>query len=160
VRRHELPRDLRDEVRQQLECLGGPKNAGLGSVVECWPQAVGPSIAANAWPARIARDGTLIVHTSSSVWAQELTQLEDELCQRLAIAGQVRMRFIVGQVPEPAPPDVTRVEKISHMPTVDDYAKAREIAGSITDPELRAVIARAAMHSLSAGRSRGPNRAV
>ena len=39
---------------------------GMAPLVEAWARAVGPEIARNAWPARIARNGTLHVHTSSS----------------------------------------------------------------------------------------------
>ena len=33
-----------------------------------WPEAVGDEIARNAWPARIQRDGTLVVHVRDAVW--------------------------------------------------------------------------------------------
>ena len=46
--------------------------AGLAELVERWPKVAGPGIARNAWPARIARDGTLHVATADSVWAFEL----------------------------------------------------------------------------------------
>ena len=41
-------------------------------------------VAANAWPARIARDGTLHVNTSSSAWAFELGQLAPTILERLS----------------------------------------------------------------------------
>ncbi len=43
--------------------------AGMAPIVEAWPAAVGVGIARNAWPARLARDGTLHVHTKDSIWA-------------------------------------------------------------------------------------------
>ena len=43
----------------------------MGETVAAWPSAVGEEIARNAWPARFARDGTLIVNTRDSVWAFE-----------------------------------------------------------------------------------------
>ena len=51
-------------VRKELGRFG---TAGaMTDVVAAWPGAVGETIAANAWPARLARDGTLHVAASSS----------------------------------------------------------------------------------------------
>src|ERR671914_1745239 len=93
---------LGEDVRRELARFG--PQAGLGEVVAAWPEAVGPGIAANAWPARISRDGTLHVATSSSAWAFELTQLEGEIRKRLSDAAgdaaPTRLRFAVGHIPE------------------------------------------------------------
>jgi len=84
----------------------GPQGA-MGDVVAAWPDAVGAGIAAEAWPARIARDGTLTIATSSSVWAFELTQLEATVRERLAAAlgdgAPKRLRFVPGRLPERGP---------------------------------------------------------
>ena len=48
------------------------RRPGLADVVARWPERSAPAIARNAWPARIARDGTLHVSTADSVWAFEL----------------------------------------------------------------------------------------
>ena len=66
----------------------GPAS-GMAPVVEAWPLAVGPEIARNAWPARIARDGTLHVHTQDSIWAFELTTRAEEIRTRLGNAAPV-----------------------------------------------------------------------
>ena len=64
---------LGSAVRSELSRFG--PQADIGRVAEAWPAVVGEQIARNAWPARIARDGTLHVHTSSSTWAFELEHL-------------------------------------------------------------------------------------
>ena len=51
------PKDIGDAVREQVARFG--PDAALGPLVRAWPEAVGEAIADNAWPARIARDGTL-----------------------------------------------------------------------------------------------------
>ena len=52
------------EVRRELGRFG---SAGrMADVVAAWPAAVGETVAANAWPARLARDGTLHVNSASS----------------------------------------------------------------------------------------------
>jgi predicted nucleic acid-binding Zn ribbon protein len=63
----------------------GPQ-AGLGEVLALWPEAVGDAIARNAWPARIARDGTVHINTADSIWAFELGHQATEIAARLGVA--------------------------------------------------------------------------
>src|SRR5882672_8994876 len=79
----------------------GPAS-GMAPLVEAWPLAVGPQIARNAWPARLARDGTLHVHTQDSIWAFELTTRAEEMRARLGKGAPRRMAFAPGSLPEPA----------------------------------------------------------
>ena len=53
------------DVERELGRFGPA--SGMAPLVEVWPEAVGPEIARNAWPARLARDGTLHVHTQDSI---------------------------------------------------------------------------------------------
>ena len=77
---------LDGEIRKVLARFG--PQAGMPEVLAAWPEAVGPMVAANAWPARIARDGTLHANTSSSAWAFELGQLAPEILD--AALGEAR----------------------------------------------------------------------
>ena len=70
----------------------------MAELVERWPTTVGAAIARNAWPARIARDGTVHVNTADSVWAFELGQRAAEIAEKL---GVPRVRFAPGPLPEP-----------------------------------------------------------
>ena len=92
------------EVRRELGRFG-PAGA-MPDLVTAWPGAVGATVAANAWPARIARDGTLHVNAGSSTSAFELQQLEAEIAGRLhgalGDAAPQRLRFAPGPLPEPA----------------------------------------------------------
>ena len=88
-----------DAVGRELGRFGPA--SGMAPVVEAWPLAVGPEIARNAWPARIARDGTLHVHTQDSIWAFELTTRAEEIRMRLGNAAPRRMSFAPGPLPEP-----------------------------------------------------------
>jgi hypothetical protein len=126
---------------------------GLGELVEAWPRAVGPEIARNAWPARVARDGTLHVATSSSTWAFELTQLEADVLGRLRAHVQEsvpkKLRFAPGPLPEPPSPDLSGTG--SHEPLVAGAkvrSQAELLAAGIEDEELREAVARAAAASL------------
>lgn len=145
------------EVRRGLAGVGGPEAGALSRIVEAWPAAVGDAIARAAWPARLARDGTLHVAAVSATWAFELGRLADEIAARLATAlgedAPAALRFAPGRVPEPPAPlppdglsDVTE-------PGPAERAEAARLAAGIADAELRELVARAAAASLARGRS-------
>jgi hypothetical protein len=139
------------EVRRELDRFAGA--GALSDLVRAWPDAVGPAIAENAWPARTARDGTLHVAVSSSAWAFELTQLEGTIRTRLGehLAGSVpkRLRFAVGRLPERGPEPVESPSRTVPKVRADHRARGAEIAARIEDDELRALVARAAAASLA-----------
>jgi hypothetical protein len=146
---------LDDTVSRELGRVG---DAGAGStvmprVVEHWPDAVGPTIARNAWPARIGRDGTLQVATESSAWAFELQQLEGNILGRLRelLAGESpkAVRFAVGPLPERGRDDVAAERPPAPEPTAEQHELAAALASRIDDEELRKVVAKAAAHSLA-----------
>ena len=82
---------LSNTVRGELGRFG--PSGGLGEILERWPAAVGEAIARQAWPARIARDGTLHVSTTDSVWAFELGQRAADIASRLGVEA---VRFAPG----------------------------------------------------------------
>ena len=114
----------------------------MAELVEAWPAAVGPQIARFAWPARIARDGTVHVHTADSVWAFELGHRAGEIAERLGVA---KLRFAPGPLPEAAE------EPVSHAvePTPEDDARAAELAAGIADEKLRESVQKAVRMSLA-----------
>jgi len=141
---------LLDDVQRELSRFG--PQAGMSRIVEVWPAAVGATIARHAWPARIGRDGTLYVHTSSSAWAFELGQLAADVLRKLGDAGAnvpPKLRFVVGKLPEPEPEERPAS---APAPGPADVARAAELAAAIEDEELREVVARAAARSLASGR--------
>jgi len=149
---------LGDDVRRELGRLG-PAGA-IADVVAAWPEAVGPAIAANAWPARISRDGTLHVSTKSSTWAFELTQLAATIQERLAEAleppAPTSLRFAPGRLPELGADDVKEEKRSVPSPSPAAVAAAEEIASAIADPALREAVARAAAASLETAEA-GPS---
>lgn len=149
-------RPIEDEIRRELSRFGPA--AGLGDIVAAWPECVGAGIAANAWPARLARDGSLQVATSSSAWAFELTHLTpsilERLQQRLGGAAPTGLRFAPGPLPEAGPePEEASKRTVPKVSEADKAAGAR-IAAAIENPELRDAVARAAEASLAAGSNR------
>jgi hypothetical protein len=145
------PERLGDGVRHELGRFG-PAGA-IADVVAVWPDAVGDSIARNAWPARISRDGTLHVSTSSSAWAFELGLLEEKLRERLAAAlakdAPARLRFAPGLLPEASPPEPSDAEDHAPAVTEQHLQAGEELAATISDENLRKVVAKAAAASLA-----------
>jgi len=138
---------LGSEIRAELSRFG--PQAGMAEVVERWPAAVGDAIARNAWPARIARDGTVHVHTSDSVWAFELGQRAGEMAASLGVPA---LRFAPGPLPES--PEPAPENPISVSP--EDQERARAIASSIDDEKLRESVQKAVSLSLARGRDSHP----
>jgi hypothetical protein len=137
---------LGGEIKRELSRFG--PQGGMPELVEAWPDAVGAMVAANAWPARIARDGTLHVNTTSSAWAFELTQLAPTIAERLqenlGKSAPKALRFSVGHVPEAAAPEIADRRSDAPKPTPEALHRAAELAAEIDDPDLRQRVERAA----------------
>jgi len=154
----ELPRRIGDDVRREFGRFG--VSGAIAAIVEAWPAAVGDSIARNAWPARVSRDGTLHVATSSSAWAFELGLLEADIRERLraALGGEApaQFRFAPGRLPE-SPSEVSSdASRRSLAPSAQHRRQAEYIAAAIEDENLRKVVAKAAAASLEKAAGRPP----
>jgi len=140
-----------DAVRRELGRFG--TSAAMADLVGAWPEAVGETIARNAWPARLGRDGTLYVNAGSSAWAFELQQLESEIVGRLReVLGETapgRLRLVPGRLPEPpAPSDERRPPPLPEA-TVGQARTARRWAAEIESEDLRKSVEKAARASLA-----------
>ena len=148
------PERIGDDVQRELSRFGPAE--GMTEIVRAWPEAVGEQIVLNAWPARLSRDGTLHVATSSSAWAFELAQLEPKLLERLAEALGVHapngLRFAPGKLPEPSAGGRPASPGGVGKPTQSDLDRAAELAAGIDDESLRKIVAKAAAASLARGR--------
>jgi hypothetical protein len=136
-----------DAVGRELRRFGPA--AGMSPIVEAWPPAVGDTIARNAWPARLARDGTLHVNTTDSIWAFELKSRAEEIRTRLGKHAPPRLAFAPGPVPEPLPPADETAARTPPEPLPEHVAEAASLTREIRDEELRRVVAKAAALSLS-----------
>ena len=122
----------------------------MAELVERWPEAVGSEIARFAWPARIARDGTIHVSTADSIWAFELGQRAAEIGGRLG--GDRRLRFAPGPLPDPpvdAAPDPV-------FPSDEEARRAARLTSAMTHEELRESVQKALSFALARGRSGHP----
>ena len=149
---------LEGELRRELARFG-PAEGDMVAIVRAWPGAVGETVARNAWPARLARDGTLHVHTVSSTWAFELGTLAATMLERLRAAlGEATppaLAFAPGPVPEPVPEQSGRSGDARLEAGSEHRAEGERIAASLADDELREYVARAAAASLARAVARG-----
>ena len=140
-------------VRRALRSVGVPDAGQLAEVTRVWPAAVGPAVAAAAWPQRLARDGTLHVNTASSTWAFELGRMTEQMLEKLRLelgdATPPALRFAPGPLPAAGP--VERPPR--HFETTpDDIEHAAVVAAGIEDPSLRRAVRDAVAASLAAAR--------
>ena len=151
-----FPEPIGEEVRRELKRFG-PSGA-MAEIVKAWPSVVGETIARNAWPARVARDGTLHVATSSSAWAFELGLLESDIRGRLSATlgpeAPAGLRFAPGRLPEPVSPVAQRERAHRPRPSAADRREAERLAAPIDDENLRKVVAKAAAESLARSANR------
>jgi hypothetical protein len=138
-------------VERQLGRFDG--SGSMPRIVAAWPAAVGEEVVRNAWPARIARDGTLHVHTSSSVWAFELGQLAPRILERLAAGlggnAPTALRFAQGHLPEAETGAPVVAPREVPTPSPEAAAEAASLAAGIAGEELRERVERAASLGLS-----------
>jgi len=143
---------LERRVREELGRFG-PAAGDMTAIVRVWPDVVGETVARNAWPARLARDGTLHVNAASATWAFELGNLAEAILEKLrsqlADGTPPALRFAPGPVPEPAG-EISEKQR-PDAPSVGSQHRERgaEIAAGITDEQLREYVARAAAASLA-----------
>ena len=145
------PDRIGDDVRRELARFGPAE--GMTEIVRAWPAAVGEQIARNAWPARLARDRTLHVATSSSAWAFELAQLEPKLLERLGEeigeSAPAALRFAPGKLPERSSEEIESRPRRGREATAEERELAAAMAAGIEDENLRKIVAKAALASLS-----------
>ena len=151
---------LDTEVRRELGRFG-PIDGDTAAIARAWPLAVGETVSRNAWPARLSKDGTLLVSTVSSTWAFELGRLVETILVQLRTelgAGAPRaLKFAPGPLPEtPVEPSTLPVTG-GCEPTAADRAAAAEITAEIEGEELRRLVARAAAASLSRAAASPPD---
>lgn len=94
------PTRVAEVLEGYLKSAGLADRVGQATVVDAWPDLVGPRIAHAAEADSVTADGTLFVRAATNAWAQELSMMEQELLElvnRGRRAGRVRrIRWLVG----------------------------------------------------------------
>ncbi len=116
--------------------------------IHVWEEAVGTKIASRTRPWKLDR-GTLVVKTSGSTWAQELSLLAPEILTQLARLGYPvkELRFQAGRVDPLSRPPNRSVLKHVARPAKLELDLLQRLA-TIEDPELREVLCEAAQMNL------------
>ncbi len=109
-----------------------------------------PRIAQHARPVDLRR-GTLIVHTKTTAWAQELSFHEPDLLKaiRQRIPAVRRLRIRVGQMPPPPKPPKPPPPKIAPIAASKLPGEVARALAHVRDDQLREVLTRAACTSLA-----------
>lgn len=118
-----------------------------------WDATVSDRIARHARPVKLYR-GTLIVHTSSAAWAQELSFHEEDLLRSVQarVPSVQRIRIRTGPFPRPpGRPEPPKPEYEAMPVHALPGEVARALAG-VGDDEVRVAITKAACTSLSTKR--------
>ena len=117
-----------------------------------WRDAVGARIAERALPLSLS-GGVLLLRVPTSVWANELSFLGEELCARLRERGvdARQLRFHVGALPAVDRPPERRETRAVPRPSVhrEPPHELALVLGRVRDVDLRAAIARAATANLA-----------
>jgi hypothetical protein len=147
ARRKDEPEPIDAILARAGEDRYAPKRPALPFVV--WRAAVGPRIAEQAVPISL-EGGTLLLRTTSSTWASELSMLGDVIRARLREHGVVvdQLRFRTGRLELPTRPVERRAMRTIPAPVPLPPPLRNEVDG-IADDELRAEVARAAAQSLA-----------
>lgn len=115
-----------------------------------WDRAVPPRIAQHARPVELRR-GTLVVHTKTAAWAQELSFHESELLRaiRARVPAVRRIRIRVGAMPPPPKPPDPPSPKIAPIPVGQLPGEVARALALVDDDRLRDVLTRAVCTSLA-----------
>ena len=151
ARRSRFPLSAPESMRVILARAGENRFARYRDAIApaLWREAVGARIAERAVPISL-EEGTLLLRVPTSVWANELSLLADEVCARLKERGVVarELRFRVGAVPPVDRPPERRIARA--VPAVREIpAELARVLATVTDPELRQAIESAAAANLA-----------
>jgi Dna[CI] antecedent, DciA len=151
ARRSRFPLSAPEPLRLILARAGENRFARTRDAIPpaVWRDAVGARIAERAFPISL-EEGTLLLRVPTSVWANELSFLADEICGRLKERGVVvrELRFRVGAVPTVERPPERRTARA--VPVIREIPEElAHVLSAVTDPELRQAIERAAAANLA-----------
>ncbi len=140
-----LPSSLGAEIAGSMPGDLGP----VRRIADVWTEVVGEGLARVAQPARVTRDGTLIVHAADASWVHALTLEERTILRkldaRMAGDGPTGLKVEIG--PISVAPQPVEHPPIEILPAAQ--ARADELTETVADPALRASLNRAIALTLS-----------
>jgi predicted nucleic acid-binding Zn ribbon protein len=88
------PASLADALASYLRRSGFAKRVQQASVIDAWPDLVGPQIAAVTSPESVTQDGVLRVRVATAAWANELSLMTPRILARVNDGRQGRVKEI------------------------------------------------------------------
>jgi hypothetical protein len=145
-RRKSVPTQAGGLIANVVSSYGVPEEAQLMSLTAWWVGNLPVRIAQNARPVRMARGGTLIVNTTTSTWAAELSFETERWLGKLKLAfpklGIKALRIQAGPLPDvplPRPIDADDpIPALRPLPQVPE-SLARELT-HLRDDDLREAV--------------------
>ena len=139
---------LRSLLQAAARSLGIERAAYAALIEQMWPEVVGVE-AVQASRLVGLRGGTLLVETSTGIWAQELSArralFADEINRRLGgqIVHEIRFRQGAGPFGRPAAQDAGTPVSAESALTPGELAVVEQALAEIADPELQEAARRA-----------------
>ena len=92
------PRPLKQGIERLLDGLGAPDIDTVATLVERWPEVVGPEFASLV-KAGAVRGSELVVRGEDPAWASQIAWLESRLLERIAdLVGPGRITAVTARV--------------------------------------------------------------
>ena len=92
------PRPLRQGLERLLDGLGTPDIDAVATLVERWPEVVGPELASRVRAVAV-RGSELVVRVEDPAWASQIAWLESRLLERIAdLVGPGRITVVKARV--------------------------------------------------------------
>ena len=83
-----------EAIEAYLKRRGLKRRVDQASVVDAWPELVGPQIARVTTAEGVTEDGVLFVRVTTAGWMQELQMQSRTILQRLADGGRPIRRIV------------------------------------------------------------------
>ena len=83
-----------EAIEAYLKRRGLKRRVDQASVVDAWPELVGPQIARVTTAEGVSEDGVLFVRVTTAGWMQELQMQSRTILQRLADGGRPIRRIV------------------------------------------------------------------
>lgn len=92
------PVPLRRSIERLLAGMGAPEIDATSSILEAWPEIIGPELASRIVAVAVRGD-ELVVRVEDPAWASQLRWLERQLLDRIeALVGPGRITAVTARV--------------------------------------------------------------
>ncbi len=92
------PRPLKQGLERLLDGLGAPEIDAVTTLIERWPEVVGPELASRVRAVAV-RGSELVVRVDDPAWASQIAWLESRLLERIAdLVGPGRITVVKARI--------------------------------------------------------------